>query len=720
MKPIRSSTTAALALALAFSAAFDCVAQVKDHEKIKYPDLNPFVVPQPKTVELDNGMVVMLLEDHELPLVELRARIRTGSRLVPAEKTGLADIYGEVLRTGGTKRMTGDAIDDFLEARAAEIETGIGVDSGFLYASSLTQDIPEILDLAASILREPAFAEDKITIAKNQVNAVIARRNDDPDGILDREFDKIIYGAESPYALTPEYATIAAITRDDLIAFHEKYVHPNRIILGVAGDFDSEEMTRRLRETFGSWPAGPAVSDPEVSFKGEPRAGVYHVEKQDMTQSNIMMGHVGIRRDNPDFFAVRVLNEAFGGAQVARLFNNIRSKKGLAYHVGGGIGYEYDRPGVFAAIMKTKVETTAAGIDALLEEIDAIVKKPPTAEEVRRAKESILNSFVFNFDSTLEILDQQMTLQYFGYPADYLATYRSKIEKVTPQDVARVAEKYIHKADLTILVVGPSEGRDRPLDSFGPVSAVDITIPEPAAPEIPAATPESMASGRALFARMIDAMGGRDRVGSVSSLRTVFSSARRMGPAEMSLKVVSTQSLPDRIHLKIDAPMGTFVIVLNADDGFLVMPGQGAGPLPQSQHDEMTASVWRQPINLARRIDDPEVIFQHLGTETIDGTELEALLVSVEGDSMRLFIEPETGQLVRQSYHGQNEQGPGEFVASYSDYRDVEGLSFPFRTVMTFNGDTMETRVIEEIAINPAVDASLFVRPEGEEAQAGG
>jgi len=467
---------------LALAAILPAAGQVSNWKDIKYPPLNPMTIPEPQRMTLPNGMLVMLMEDHELPTVQVMARIRTGGRFVPADKTGLAQVFGNVLRTGGTKSMTGDKIDDFLEARGARVETSVGDTSGFAQAWCLKQDFPDVLKVFVDIVRNPAFAEDKIAIAKNQVGAGIARRNDNPLGIMRREFNKLIYGADSPYARTPEFATLGAVTRDDLAAFHKKYYQPNRMILGVVGDFDSKDMTAKIKAAFSDWPKGPEVKDDPAAYRTAPKPGIYYVQKDDMTQSDIIMGHLGIEKNNPDVFAVDVMNEAWGGGFEARLFSNVRSIKGLAYAVRGAVDSNYDFPGTFNVWMTTKTETTAAGIDALMAEIDDLNKKPLTEEEVKRAKDSILNSFVFNYDSKEQVLAQQMIYAYFGFPADYLSQYRSRIEKVTTEDVVRVSKKYVHKDQMAILVVGPTKGQDRPLSSFGTVVPVDITIPKPKAP----------------------------------------------------------------------------------------------------------------------------------------------------------------------------------------------------------------------------------------------
>ena len=218
-------------------------------------------------------MVVMLVEDHELPLVEGLALIRTGSRLEPAAKTGLADLTGEVLRSGGSETMGGDDLDDYLEGKAASIETSISEDLGRASLSCLKADFPEVLKVFADLLRHPAFAADKLEVARTGAFASIARQNDNPQGILFRKLTELVLGADSPYARTPTYASVGAITRDDLVAWHRRYFHPERIELGLVGDFDSDRVLALVRAAFGDWPRGPAGKDPEAPFRKTPAAG---------------------------------------------------------------------------------------------------------------------------------------------------------------------------------------------------------------------------------------------------------------------------------------------------------------------------------------------------------------------------------------------------------------------------------------------------------------
>ena len=455
-------------------------SQATDWKAIEKPPMKPFQPRQPVRIALSNGLVIFLQEDHELPLVRGVARIRGGSREEPAAQAGFVSLYGQAWRTGGTKSKTGDQLDDHLEQRAARVETGGGLDSTTISWDCLAGNFDEVFAVFHELLREPEFREDKIVLAKNQLNTGIARRNDQPLEIAGREARKLGYGADSPYARVPEYASVAAVTRDNMLQWHKTYVHPNNIVLGIVGDFDAKAIEATLRKSLDSWPRGPAAKKVEVAFQ-DPKPGVYFIQKDDVNQSNIRMVHLGTTRDNPDYHALEVMNEVFGGGFSARLFSNIRSKKGLAYNVGGGVGSNFDHPGLFQLSMGTKSGTTAAAIEALYEEIDQLHKTPATADELIRAKESILNSFVFRFDSKQKVMSEKMLYEFYGYPPDFLERYRAAIEKVTAADVARVAKKYVHKDKVALLVVGKAADLDKPLSTFGAVQTVDITIPEPGA-----------------------------------------------------------------------------------------------------------------------------------------------------------------------------------------------------------------------------------------------
>jgi predicted Zn-dependent peptidase len=450
----------------------------KHYSKLEYPELREIRMPAIEDVTLDNGIRLFLAEDHELPLVRLSARIRAGSIYEPADKVGLASITGTVMRTGGTLTKTGDQIDEELESIAASVETGIGLGFGSASMSVLKEDVDTGLATLADILMNPAFREDKVELAKVQHRSYIVRRNDSMFGIAFREFQKLIYGPENVYARHTEYSTIDKISRDDLVAFHQKFYHPENVMMAITGDFDTQKMIKRIEKVFGEWKPSGAVTPPVPKVHYQYRSTVNLVQKDNVNQTHIYMGHIGGFRNDPDFFALTLMNRILGSGFTSRLFREIRSRQGLAYSVFGNFSAGYHHPGVFFVGCQTKSETTVHAIKAMLEEVNKITKSEVTVEELELARESYLNGFVFNFDTTREVVNRVMTFAYFGYPLDFLQKTRESIEKVTKADVLRVAKKHLRPDQMQILAVGKSEDFDEPLSVLGTVSVVDITIPE--------------------------------------------------------------------------------------------------------------------------------------------------------------------------------------------------------------------------------------------------
>jgi predicted Zn-dependent peptidase len=690
------------------------IAQVKNYNDIKYRDLPEFDIPEPTVYTLGNGLTVFLMEDHELPLISLRARIRTGSNYMPADREGLGSIFGQVQREGGTTSMTGDEIDDFLEARAAFVETGMGGDAGNASMNCLKEHFDDVFAVFIDVLRQPAFAEDKIELAKIQLNTSIARRNDNVSGIIGREFRRLIYGVDSPLARLAEYTTVARVTRADLLDWHAKHYHPNNIYLGVVGDFDTKEMKRKIETALGSWAKGPEFAEGEVPYRKELPPGVHFIQKDDVTQANIRAGHLGIRRDNPDYYAVQVMNEVLGGGFSGRLLKNIRSEKGLAYSVFGGIGSSFLRPGVFQVGMSTKSSTMAESVRALQEEVAGIIRNPPTQAEMQHAKETILNSFVFNYVSRGQILGQQMTFSYYGLPLDYLEQYRANIEKVKPEDVARVAKKYIHPDKMVLLVVGKSEEFDEPVSTFGEAEAIDITIPPPpdTRPQVEK-TASSVEAGGSALTRMARAVRG----GAAEPVRAVRASTTvtvKMGGQSISLQQETSIVLPDKIRHTVQSPMGEQVVVINAGKGVAHGGGQTA-PLPTEMVEQSLLELSRELLFLADHAESPDVEAVAAGSDEVNGVACEIVSVSFKDIESRLCID-ETGKVLKQSYQGEHpfRKTPGLIELMLTDYAEIDGRQLPRTQTTLFEGEEVATQTLESVEINPELDAALFELPATE------
>ena len=451
-------------------------------EQLNVPALPAFVPTEPRRIELPNGAILLLQEDHELPFINGFVELHGGSRDLPADKRSLVDLYGEVWRTSGTARMGGDALDDLLEAKAAKIETNADVDSSSVSWSSLKGDSDQVFGLAIDLLLHPKFDPAKLQLAQQEEIAGILRRNEDPEAIAGREAAKLVYGPGSPYAGTPEIAAVLGITTADLEAFHAKTVSPNGMIVGISGDFDAAAMEAKLRAALGSLPRGAALAKPAQDVAG-PKPGLYLVDKKDVNQSNVWIVGVGIRRDDPDFYTLSVLNEIFGGGFGSRLFQDVRTKLGLAYSIGGGYGSSFDHPAMFRVSASTKSASTEAAAAEMLKDTSELKTTPFTADELKLAKDQVLNGFIFNYDTPGKVLSAAARLAFYGYPADYLERYRAGVEKVTLADLDRVAKTRVDTSKLAVLVVGNQAEFGTPLSELhlGPAQPIDVTIPIPPA-----------------------------------------------------------------------------------------------------------------------------------------------------------------------------------------------------------------------------------------------
>jgi zinc protease len=707
-----------IAFSILFSAAAilaalpQATAQSTSWQQIPMPPLPAFKPQQPKRVQLSNGLVIFLQEDHELPLISASARIRGGSRNEPAAKVGLADIYGEVWRTGGTKTKTGDQLDDFLEERAAKVETSGGPDSTSIGLNCLKGDFDDVFKVFVDLLQSPEFRADKLDLAQHQAYDSISRRNDDISAIAHREAVKLAYGKDNPYARQPEYATIAAITRQDLLDWHKTYIHPNNMILGLSGDFDAKVMEAKLRAAFESWPRGADLPKDDIQYHPAP-PGYYLISKEDVNQSSIHMVALGTTRNNPDYYAISVFNEAFGGGFSSRLFNDIRTKRGLAYNVGGGIGTNFGHPGILQFVLGTKSQSTVESIQALDEDLANLTKQSITDDEIKQAKDAILNAFIFRLDSPDKVLAERVTYEFYGYPSDWLDRFPAEIQKVSAADVNRVGTKYVHRDQLAVLVVGNTKEFDKPLSSLGPVKEIDISIPPPpGAKEKKSEKPTSSnEEGKALAAKVVAAMGGEGKLASIKALKAKLTLTQKTPQGDFPMHMETIIVFPDHLHAEMDTPNGTMNIVVTPQAGFMAIPGQGAHDFPASQKAETLEQIKRDPIFIAAHSKDRNMFFRAAGTEKVGDTETRIVDVNAAGAFIRWFVDPRSGHILKETYRTLSQSGPVQGETDMESWKPVAGLTIPFVRHNKQNGQDSSTAEYTALELNPDVNPQIFEKP---------
>ncbi len=681
-------------------------------KEFNFPKLSKIEVPQPDKVVLDNGMTIYLLEDHTLPRFNVTMRLnKCGEYLEPPNKIGLADMTGEVMRTGGTTSMTGDEIDADLEAIGAYVETGISTVSGNAGAGGLSEYQEKIIGILADVLRNPVFAEDKIDLARSNQKSGISRRNDDPMGITIREYRKVIYGEDSPYARYAEYSSIDAINRDDIVMFHQMLVQPNNIQVGIVGDFDKTEMVELLKKHFADWPAGTMEIPPPPDVEYEFKPGVHYAEKTDVTQSNVLIGHIGGKMGDPDYPATIVMNSVLGGSFGSRITDNVRSKKGYAYAAQASYIFNYDRPGFFYAYAATKLGSTVDAIRIMKEQIESMQTVPPTETEMKKAKDGWLNSYVFNFDTKGEVLDRMMTYDYYGMPADYLQQLKEEVENVTPADVIEVAKRKLNPENMHILVTGDASKFDDPLTEFGEVEEIDITIPSPEQDEFDASD-EELAQGMEWLGKVVAACGGVDNFKKVKTVSQKGKMTINHPQGSMTLDYHDVRILPNKVAEIVVTPMDTQYDVFVGDAGWT----KGGGQTQMTSGDDLEdkkKEFSRDFVVLFSTIDKPEYKVAYKGEDTLNDKPVVRLdFLTDIGAQFTMYVDPTNSMPAGQKNMEMTPMGPGEVTRTFSDYKETGGIKLAGKIRIDLSGIVFE-KEFAEIEINGTIDESVFVKPEG-------
>lgn len=443
------------------------------YQELEYPELT-FQLPEVETLLLDNGIRLYLKADDELPLVQITAMIGSGGISSPEEKTGFGDLFGSVWRSGGAGDRSPEALDEYLDALAADVSSSMGTYSAQLDLSLRAEDLSAGLNVLGDLLLRPGFDSDRLELARLQAQEHLRRQNDNPRSISRRLLMKALY-PDHYLGRTATEPSLASITRQDLVDFHETYFAPNNLWLAVSGDFDRDALLKQLNQELGRWPQAD-VPEQTLLPVNAPAAGLVQVASKDLPQTSIVIGDLGLSKEDPDQYAVRVLNYILGGGGFnSRMMREIRSNRGLAYSAYSYFQVGRRLPGPFVAGTETKNISVLPAIRLTREIMNDLRTRPVTEEELQLAKESQINSFVFGFENTHSVVSQQMSLDFFDYPADYLVNYRDKIAAVTVADVQRVAQEFIDPSRQQIVLVGNPDEYSDELQELGlPVLEVDL------------------------------------------------------------------------------------------------------------------------------------------------------------------------------------------------------------------------------------------------------
>lgn len=411
---------------------------------------------------LCNGLKVLLVENPSIPTVSMNASVLTGARYDPETKAGLAIMVSRLLDEG-TENRTSFEIADAIESVGGAIDADASFERVVVSAGVLNKDIDLGLELLSDLSLRPVFPQEYVDKEKERTLAEIASAQDRPQVVAGWAFNELVYQDHPLHRPAHGYpATVERIERNDLIEFHREYFVPNNVLLSVVGDFRVPEMLPKIEKAFGAWPAKPLSfpTYPDPVRQIGKRTKFIRMPAQ---QLNIYLGHLGITRTNPDFYALQVLDTILGGGAgfTARIPQRLRDELGLAYTTFASITMTAGLdPGRFIAFIGTSPENMKLATEGLVNEIRRIIEEPVTAEELQDAKDYLTGSFVFAFESSPQIARFLVHAEVYGLGFDYVEKYPEYIRGITIEDISRAAKTYLDSENYTLVVVGPTDATD--------------------------------------------------------------------------------------------------------------------------------------------------------------------------------------------------------------------------------------------------------------------
>lgn len=408
---------------------------------------------KPHRFVMPNGLTVLVVEQHALPMVHLQALVKTGSGQDPPDKAGLANLVASLLDEGTTTRSATQLAEQ-IEFVGGTLDAKASHDFTTATSRVLAKDADLGFELLADILIRPTFSETELARVKKLILGEITAQKDDPGSVAGKAFNRLVFNSH-PYSwpVNGTEEALPAITRADVQAFHAKEYLPNRTIVAVVGDVSTEQARALVDKHFGAWQKGP-VPERTLPAPAPIDRPVTELIDKDLTQTTLVLGHLGISRTNPDFYAVSIMNYILGaGGFSSRLMDSIRDKQGLAY----GVMSHFDAhamPGAFLVSLQTRNATAAQAFESVLKELNGMQTLPVTAKELAEAKAYLIGSFPMRFDTTNKLAEILCQVEFYGLGLEYFSQYPKWIGKVTAEDIVRMAKQYLHPDRYVLVAVG--------------------------------------------------------------------------------------------------------------------------------------------------------------------------------------------------------------------------------------------------------------------------
>ena len=720
---------------LAWSVAASVSGQVLDWPTERPPRPLPardITFPPYQIRTLPNGLQVVAVSHHEQPAVSIRLILRAGGAQDPATRPGVAYVAASLLDQGTTTK-TAEQIATTIDSIGGAIGVGAGSDVTFISAAVMKHSLGVALDLVSDLARHPAFANEEIERQRQQILSGLKVSYDDPDYLSGVVFDRLVYGFHpygKPDSGTPE--SIASVAREDLLAFHKRWFGANNAILAIVGDVSADEAFAGAQRAFGSW---ERVDLPPVKAEEAPAATrrVVIVDRPTAAQTEIRVGNIALSRRHPDYLALDIAMKILGGEGGNRLHRVLRSERGLTYGASADLNALRDT-GDIVAETDTRSEKTAEALRLIVEEIVRLQRQRVQQRELTDAQEYLTGSFPLTVETPSAIALQVLNAVFYGLDLNELQTYRERVNKITVDDIQRVAQLYLHPDKLSIVLVGDASVFAKDLAGVGfdrveriPIAELDLSSPdlrrsvskpgrlEPIAfrtAPTEAGQGQVDSDARALIARAVAAKGGRDLLRSIQTVRMESVTTVRAGGASTDLPSITTIRYPAAFRIEASTPAGRLVQVFSAGT-YWIEDANGVHSAPESLAEQIRGTVQRDTVPLLLALADGKVTAT--ATDTVDGGQtVPALDVALPGAKpLMLIFDPATTLLAKARYRVNSSPDGGDVNVEeiYSDYRDVNGLKVAFKTELRRAGAPAVNRTVRTFEFNVPIDSALFSKP---------
>ncbi|MBT3233500.1 MAG: insulinase family protein [Calditrichaeota bacterium] len=447
-----------------------CSSTSMNYRDIEVPPVE-WSPPEFKEFDLPNGIAGLIVEDHEVPLVDFYLSFPSPSD--PADKVGLASMTGWALRNGGSVNIPADSLNYLVEFKAASIGVSAGQEQLQVYGFCLKDDLGLLLEIARDLIDNPAYPEDKIEFRRSNMLEGIRRSNDNPRGIGSREIYKLLY-PDHPWGRENSTTTVNAISRDDIMNYHNQVFQTEGAVFGVVGDITLEEAKELTSKHFGDFKGGDVAIEPLPKAGEAAKPGIYYAYK-DVTQAYVYAGHRTITYDDPRSHAAQIMNYILGSGMQSILSKRIRVDEGLAYGTGSRFSAPVPIEGTFTAFASTRLAEAGRTLGLMNEVISDYAENGPTQEQFDQALKAYVNSYVWKYESSEDMLYRLVYLKWRGLPLDSPQRDLEAYQNLTIEDVKQAAKELLHPDNMIKVVVGDKDQLDQPLESFGEVIELDIS-----------------------------------------------------------------------------------------------------------------------------------------------------------------------------------------------------------------------------------------------------